>query len=294
MKRTARAVIACTLGLLAWNTSAQRGSDPFGEPEQLAVPSLHAEDSAAPGAWTWVSVRFEIPDSWHLYGPFQNDTGFAPILDWDLPEGFGVGEPDFPVPDRHVLPGDILDHIYESELTIHLPLWVPAGARGDQRLGLSLEWLICDDDVCVSEQAELSTTLRIAGAPATRLDDRRAPRHPRWTPADADGVPFRVTLSGTQIRVDAPGARRIDFIPRIGGASVAGLLGAGRADGATLNAEFDGPPAGTVGIVRITPESGNQILSYRIELKTGGLDPDAIERFQGVSSGHSTPRVPPK
>ena len=77
-------------------------------------------------------------------GSIQATPGMEPTINWELPEGFSVGEFAFPTP--HLLPfGDLVTYGYEEPILLLAELTVPDGldARGTvfrsaaRRAGLS-------------------------------------------------------------------------------------------------------------------------------------------------------------
>jgi DsbC/DsbD-like thiol-disulfide interchange protein len=131
-----------------------------------ARPSLHLEHtSIAPGDTQWLAIRFEIDEHWHLYWDGYNDAGLPPKATWTLPEGFKVGPTQWPVPTRQVLAGEILNHIYERELVMLVPLTVPETAKPGEKHAIQadLSWLVCEE-ACVPESASVSVEVTI-GAP---------------------------------------------------------------------------------------------------------------------------------
>ncbi len=131
-----------------------------------ARPSLHLEHtSIAPGDTQWLAIRFEIDEHWHLYWDGYNDAGLPPKATWTLPEGFKVGPTQWPVPMRQVLAGEILNHIYERELVMLVPLTVSETAKPGEKhtIQADLSWLVCEE-ACIPESASVSVEVTI-GAP---------------------------------------------------------------------------------------------------------------------------------
>lgn len=279
----------CLLGVagamgVGWFATGQPGG--FGPSfEQRATPKLIAEHEAlVPGTTATLAVTFEISPGWHMYWRGQNDTGMGPTISWSLPQGYEVGETQWPVPIRKVLPGGILDHIYEDRLTILVPLRVPsepaAGstpASPTASIGASLRWMVCDD-VCMFEDGNVALTIPVAPRPepatntatpplplrsadARLIDDARKALPLPWS--DAKGL-ARSTLDVTDERVtlsiQAAGATRITFIPDEGCLPPMDLLRHGDAEGESLKIDFasggeDGERIS--GLVRI--EQGNKM-----------------------------------
>lgn len=154
-----------------------------------ARPSLIADVLAyEPGKPFTLGVTFEIDDHWHLYWDGANDSGFAPTIELGLPEGWTIGDWQWPAPVRHeTAPGQILDFIYEHRVTLFARVTPPAEARGAARIEAALEWLVCQE-ACVPGDARLSLNLPQGAAAASKhaplFDDARA-RVPQSLTAEA-------------------------------------------------------------------------------------------------------------
>lgn len=133
------------IGLLlpTLNAAAQ-----FGGAGQV-TPSLIAEtNSAQPGKPVTVAVHFDIKDKWHLYWTNPEGDGFAPDVQWDLPEGYTVSEPRWPAP-HHFKFLESIQFGYENQLTLLFDITPPNSAAGDATLNAGLTWLVCDSGNCV-------------------------------------------------------------------------------------------------------------------------------------------------
>jgi len=215
---------------------------------ELATVSLHSEQTAiAPGSTTWIAVRFVIEPEWHLYWKNPGVSGQAPIVDWELPEGYTMGEPLWPAPHRHVSPGDILDYTYEYELTLLFPLAAdPAVKAGEEvTLRADADFLICDKRICLfgGGKAEITLPVQAMAKPNsknTKLFAQTRSRIPR--PAtEASALGIRTSWTGKTLTLTVPGAERISFFPHFGEdlAEALDLVEAGESAGDTLVLSYD-------------------------------------------------------
>ena len=242
-----------------------------------ARPVLIAEKTAAaPGSTLRLAIHFKIDPQWHLYWVGLNDSGTEPtIADSQLPEGWSLGDFQWPAPARHVAEGDILDHIYEKELTLILPVTIPAAAKpGSQELiKLTVDWLICSN-VCIPESAELEIPITVAAAPA---DAKDTPHTPLFAAADAlhpKPLPTNSKISTTVTRegftVHAPDAARLEFYPLRDGPRWANLLTEGATAQPDLHLRFrpDTPaPAKVHGVLAIWRTNASTPDYYQINLQ---------------------------
>ncbi|UAB79808.1 thioredoxin family protein [Erythrobacter sp. SCSIO 43205] len=108
---------------------------------------------------TWMlALRFtpSAPE-WHGYWENPGDAGLGMQLTLDLPQGWEAGEPLYSVPKR-LLIADLMNHIYEGEYTVLVPVEVPADAviEGVPSVTGLVEYLACTDEICVPQGAVLS------------------------------------------------------------------------------------------------------------------------------------------
>jgi len=117
----------------------------------------------APGGTTTLAIRMSPEQGWHGYWLNPGDAGLGMQLDWTLPPGARTGEPRYPVPQTLVVQG-LMNHVYESEYAVLVPLTVPASALPGTRLPVRLraQWLACTDQICVPERAELAAEVLVA------------------------------------------------------------------------------------------------------------------------------------
>lgn len=221
--------------------------------EVLVKPSIVLERGGArPGDTVWAAVRFEILAGWHTYWPGQNDTGVPTEITVTGPEGLGVGAVLWPPPQRHVAPGDILDHVHEGEVTALVPVTLPSGLAVGETVDLSFElsWLVCKE-ACVPGWETVRTSLAVvdSGAEAERLTDPAAAalfsaaRARLPEPVSATDRIARIHWEPGVAVIRVRGAHKLAFYPRYGGARVEDLLGHGVAVSDTLRLPI-GRPAG--------------------------------------------------
>jgi len=158
---------ACVLLLLLGTNAAH--AETFQAGSTHIVAELVAPGPVAAGAETEIALRMRPEKGWHGYWKNPGDAGLGMLLDWTLPKGMSAGEPRYPVPQTLVVSG-LMNHVYESEYAVLVPLRVPADTRTGTRLPVRVkaQWLACTDQLCVPESAELATTL-VVGTPGPPL-----------------------------------------------------------------------------------------------------------------------------
>ncbi len=171
-----------------------------------AVPThitatLIAESAAAPGGEVTLAIQMRPEAGWHGYWSNPGDAGLGMVLEWTLPLGASAGTPRYPVPETLLIAG-LMNHVYEHDYAVLVPLKVPANARPGTVLPIRLkaQWLACTDKICVPEQAELVGSVTI-GQPAMR--DPRFDEWRRALPAPL-GSKAKFMLTATTVRVAIP------------------------------------------------------------------------------------------
>lgn len=214
MNHATKYILASIMPLIGGVAPAVGQLAPSDDDEPAATVRLIAQtDSIAPGAKAWIGVEFEIAPEWHIYWPGQNDAGYAPTVEWDLPDGVTIGQIRWPKPHRHVLPGDILDHIYEGRTVLVALLTASPGLESDEPLTLRayVEWLECEEG-CVPRGAAVSLTL-----PVTSAAPKRSPEAPILEASLAQ-IPG---AGGTDVRIEWRGIDRVTLTPNVRAARVA-------------------------------------------------------------------------
>jgi DsbC/DsbD-like thiol-disulfide interchange protein/cytochrome c biogenesis protein CcdA len=134
---------------------------------------LVPEGPAAPGKPVTLAIHFTPEPGWHGYWSNPGDAGYGLDLKWRLPGGWTAGEPAYPVPQTLEI-GGLMNHVYEAEYAVLVPLTAPAGVAGPTPIAVDANWLACTHEICVPEKATLTTVIPAAGARDPRFDEWRA------------------------------------------------------------------------------------------------------------------------
>ena len=166
------------------------------------VELLAETPAPRPGGRFTVGLAMEPRPGWHTYWENPGDSGMPTRAVWTLPAGVTAGELRYPVPDTFLVSG-IMNHVYGHRNMLLADIDVPAGAAGALPLAVKLDWLVCNDKLCVPESATLKLALKTgdgAADPANRaaFDAARAAL-PRQL-AEKGGF----AVSGERIRLSVP------------------------------------------------------------------------------------------
>ncbi len=140
--------------------------------ETLVKARLVADTTAVvPGKAFRVGLVLEMAPRWHTYWQYSGDAGIPTSVDWDLPEGFGAGPIEWPLPEGILEPGDIQVYAYGDEVMLMTTIQPPAEiAGGAVTISGTADWLVCAE-LCIPGSAELSLELPVAAEGAVANAD---------------------------------------------------------------------------------------------------------------------------
>lgn len=230
---------------------------------------LLAAPTVAPGQQVDLGIRFTISQGWHLYWNGRNDTGTAPQVKLTLPDGVKAGEILWPAPVRHVSPGEILDHIYEREFTLIVPLDIQRPTPGAAlKIRARLDWVACKD-VCLFEGQEVSLDIPLTAAatPGAEAQTLRAIRAMVPVPWPKENPPASITWASDAVEILAPRAESVQFFPASDCAELAHPIADTSAKGHRLRIRL--VPAQDrflIGIVAITESKPSSTAYYSVHM----------------------------
>ena len=195
--RVACALFALLLLLLSGQATAQTRLDS----SKIAV-ELVADGPPQPGEDWLLALHFKpVAPEWHGYWSNPGDAGLGMALNWQLPRGWEPGDPLYPVPET-LLIGGLMNHIYEGDYAVLVPIAVPQGAAvaNPAPIELALDYLACTDRVCVPQSARLSLD-----PGAARSDARFAQWRAEIAPQLDSAASFEIARQRLRIGIPLPG-----------------------------------------------------------------------------------------
>jgi DsbC/DsbD-like thiol-disulfide interchange protein/cytochrome c biogenesis protein CcdA len=162
-------------------------------------PQLVAEGPAPAGGEVELAIVMHTKPGWHGYWLNPGDAGLPMEVKWKLPEGWSVGDLQYPVPTRLTIAG-LMNYVYEKDYAVLLRLKAPANASGAVPIRAEAHWLACTDKICVPESGELSLDVPVgSGTPNRAQFDQWRKALPRPL---ASAAHFEV--EGDRIRLGIP------------------------------------------------------------------------------------------
>ncbi|MBX9815849.1 MAG: thiol:disulfide interchange protein, partial [Sphingomonas sp.] len=146
--------------------------DPYSKGPHIAITLTAESDTPAPGGTVTLAYDAVPQPGWHGYWQNPGDAGFPAKLNWTLPAGVTADAPRYPVPTT-LLIGEGADalqnYVFERRFTPLIDLHLPPGLAKGTKLPIRLKtnYLVCTDQICVPEKAELSLTLTVGDGAIT-------------------------------------------------------------------------------------------------------------------------------
>jgi thiol:disulfide interchange protein DsbD len=141
--------------------------------EHIQVQIVSRELSLRPGATQTFALRFQPDPRWHVYWKNPGDSGEAPRLQWQKPEGWVVGGFTWPMPERNQV-GPFYNIGYEGEVILPFTVAVPANVSDSPvALDVLVKWLVCEEE-CIPGQHLFSWSMPLNRSGTTEL----SPWHP--------------------------------------------------------------------------------------------------------------------
>lgn len=261
---------------LAAGLATQPGAENKNRPH-VSLKLVSEETHLRPGATQTLGLVFTMEPHWHVYYKGLEGGGNPPKIEQaTLPDGYTLGEIEWPAPQRYIAPGDVYDSVYEGQVTLLLPLKVPTSAKPGEKvtIGVKMNWLECSE-VCVFGAGESSISMPVSVDAGKKSNDAaliEASRAKLPGPLPTDGS-INVTVVGGAMSVQAAKATRLEFYPGSECTDVDDPAKTTRADGPMLKVPFGGPDrnrARAFGVLGVWSGSGGKVSYYRIDISGKG------------------------
>lgn len=227
-----------------------------------------------PNSTVHIGVLFQIEKGWHIYWDGQNDSGMPPRFHMMLPDGCTPGEWLWPAPKRHISPGDVLDHVYENEVLLILPIRVGTNVKPGEKIAFRIEadWLVCQH-MCIPESAKLELEVPIT-------NDRTKPgNHSKYFEIARTTIPKAWPLGlghaavwrGNEITIRGKNAESVAFFPSKSCPEIDNLLKRGQTKGDSISLHFPkmgelpAPQQRVTGVVELRFKGVKQPVYYSVD-----------------------------
>lgn len=104
-----------------------------------------------------LGVKLSLQKNWHTYWLNPGDSGEPASFEWNLPRGFEISEPLWPIPEKIPYP-PLMTYGYNDQVIIPFKLKVPKNYQKPYLVKLNSEWLVCAD-VCIPQSGNVSLNI---------------------------------------------------------------------------------------------------------------------------------------
>lgn len=182
--------------------------------EDPVATELLADVSAIePGVPFRAGIRFKLQPEWHIYWRYAGNVGLPPSIKWNLPEGFKVGDLQWPNPVRiDDTEAKLVSYAYEDEVLLFVTVTPPANLAGGSKVTLKTEneWLVCKVQ-CIPGDSTNSLELPVGKA----APSASAPLFDRFTalvPVKAGDASLPIKVQEASSTSVAPGGKSAEKV----------------------------------------------------------------------------------
>ena len=128
--------------------------------DHVEAELVAARPALEPGERALVALRLKMIPHWHTYWRNPGDSGQPTAIRWQLPGGYQAGPIQWPHP-RRLPAAHLMNFGYEDEVMLPVEIAVPAAASGSAVLHAQANWLVCNEERCIPEEADLALALPV-------------------------------------------------------------------------------------------------------------------------------------
>lgn len=197
--------------------SAQLAAAQTYEGKTLVKASLVADTTAiVPGKPFEVGLLVEMAPKWHTYWEYAGDAGIPTSIAWTLPEGFGAGPIQWPLPERLKEAGDIEVYAYGDKVLLITTIVPPADLK-EQSVTLKAKaaWLVCEE-ICIPGSANVAITLPVGAEAALANEELFATFRAQLPSADEPPYQLAWSVKEGELSLTVSGlgeAKSVDLFP---------------------------------------------------------------------------------
>lgn len=161
------------------NFAAEGGNAPQSEvsssTDPVTVELIGETESLQPGKPASVAIHMSIAKNWHAYWKNPGDAGMAPVVTWNLPEGFSIDQLQWPTPKSFNL-SSATGFGYDDEIVLLAQITPPASFTSSSSVEISadIRWVVCSDATCLPGEAHIALSLPISSETPRLADNSSA------------------------------------------------------------------------------------------------------------------------
>lgn len=178
-------------------------------PDKYTKVMLIADKNDVTGGDTVrISVEYFMEPGWHIYWLNPGDSGTPPKIEWKLPPGFSVTDPEWPAPFK-IPTGPLTNYGYEDHAGLLQNLTIPEHIGNEPfTLEAAVNLLVCHD-ICIPENHDVSISFNNSGGGAGEAivaAERKLPLNKDWPTIffEQNGnIVFQITTADISGLIDA-------------------------------------------------------------------------------------------
>ncbi|WP_440905332.1 protein-disulfide reductase DsbD family protein [Catenovulum sp. SX2] len=164
MHSTLKTILCLTLWFALGNINFAQAEQSLATGPHIQVQVVSEYNQLNPEQTNWIGILLTPEAHWHTYWQNPGDSGEAPKMDWNLPEGLSIGDVIWPIP-QQIKVAHLVNYGYEGQNLLMLPISFDTSSQyqtGDTvEIKVDLSWLVCQED-CIPGWASLSKTFEIS------------------------------------------------------------------------------------------------------------------------------------
>lgn len=196
---------ATAIALVAITILSHAQTSPLIRDQHVEAALVGEMSHLQPGVPYRVGLLLRHDPHWHTYWK-SSETGYATSIEWDLPDGFSVGELQWPTPVIFDF-GGFTEYVYEGETLLIATILPPDSIDSSSvEIGFSADWLMCEE-VCIPGGLESVLRLPVNAASATPSKDWSPlfKKSDSALPVSADSYVFNAWTQGDEIILQVEG-----------------------------------------------------------------------------------------
>jgi DsbC/DsbD-like thiol-disulfide interchange protein len=155
-----------------------------------------------PGATFRLGVALKPEAGWHIYWRHPGEAGLATEVDVELPDGFEVGDLQWPTPVAFSQPGGLAGYGYEDEVVLASEVTTPNQVGSSAKVAVKASWLACRE-VCVLGSAHLEAELPLVGD-ELEMSERALDVWRQALPSSIESGRFDLSVTGGPVPASGP------------------------------------------------------------------------------------------
>ena len=147
--------------LISTNMFSLAGAKPV-QATHSSVELIAENPGVQAGKAVSLGIRLKPEKNWHTYWTNPGDAGKSIEVVWDNPKGVIIGPMQFPAPQRVPFMG-MVSYGYDDDILVVFNAQIPKSYEIGTEVYLrgAANWLACDDELCVPQNADVSLNFRV-------------------------------------------------------------------------------------------------------------------------------------